>query len=92
MRNLPGLWICDENKVGDMFVRPSVNRFSTRMRVKFFLNDLLWFVGYKLRSWNEALNINWFVLFVLILCVCSAIVVLFGLFCAIGEITSGFKR
>jgi hypothetical protein len=92
MRNLPGLWICDENKVGDMFVKPSVNRLSTRLRVKFFASDLLWFAKYKLQSWNERLNINWFVVFGGILCVCSAAIVVFGLFCAIGEITSGFKR
>jgi hypothetical protein len=56
------------------------NRFSTRMRVKFFLSDMWWLVKYSI------LDINWFVVLGLLLCIASAVLVLFGLGCLIREL------
>jgi hypothetical protein len=78
----PSLWINDTNKTDLGYIRPVINRFSTRMRIKFFLNDVRWFIGYKLRGWNERLDIDWWAMLGTSICFISmalvAIVLVFA--------------
>jgi hypothetical protein len=50
-------WLNDSNKTSVGYTKPATNRISTRIRIRRFASDLRWFIGYKLRSWNE--RINW---------------------------------